>query len=196
MTDLDKIFSVKPTNLKPAQGKLLISEPFSKDFFFKRSVVLLAEHNEEGSFGIIMNKSIEFKLNDVISDFPEFDAKIFIGGPVKTDSIFFIHKLGYLFEDSMKIMDGLYWGGNIETIKEMIIANTLSKDDIRFFIGYSGWEPGQLEKELNRDSWIIADTNSSQIMHKSPTSLWKEIIKGLGDDYQILMNLPADALMN
>ena len=143
-----------------------------------------------------MNKPIEFKLNDVISDFPEFDAKVYIGGPVKTDSIFFIHKLGYLVEDSMKIMDGLYWGGNIENIKEMIIANTLSKDDIRFFIGYSGWEPEQLEKEINRNSWIIADTNSSQIMHKSPTSLWKEIIKGLGDDYQLLMNLPADALMN
>jgi len=143
-----------------------------------------------------MNKPIEFKLNDVISDFPEFDAKVYIGGPVKTDSIFFIHKLGYLVEDSMKIMDGLYWGGNIENIKEMIIANTLSKDDIRFFIGYSGWEPEQLEKEINRNSWIIADTNSSQIMHKSPTSLWKEIIKGLGDDYQLLMNLPSDALMN
>ena len=94
----------------PIQGALLISEPFLKDFYFRRSVVLLAEHNDDGSFGLIINKPVEVMLNEIVKDFPYFETKLFIGGPVNTDSLFILHTLGKQIKNSFQIMPGLYWG--------------------------------------------------------------------------------------
>ena len=126
MTDINKIIKIKANNLKPSKGKILISEPLLADNYFKRSVVLLAEHNEEGSFGIIMNKPIDNKFNEIVTDFPEYTGQLFLGGPVSNSSLFFIHTLGDLIENSMKIMDGLYWGGDIESVRELMILKQIN----------------------------------------------------------------------
>ena len=111
---------MKPSNTKPEQGTLLISEPFLRDIYFRRSVILLAEHNSEGSFGLIINKPLDIKLNEVIQDFPDFNTNVYIGGPVQTDRLFVLHTLGGKITKSRKIMEGLYWGGKIDIIKSMI----------------------------------------------------------------------------
>ena len=121
--------------IKPKQGIILISEPSLHDFYFRQSIVLLAEHNEEGSFGIIINKPIEVRLNDLLKNFPDFNAPVYLGGPVKTDSIFYLHTKPKI-EGSLEIMKGLYWGGDIETIREMINLNQISENEIRFYVGY------------------------------------------------------------
>ena len=107
MGDINDILKIRTNNLKPSKGRILISEPFLIDYYFKRSVVLLAEHNDEGSFGLIINKPVDMHLGDVLRDFPEFDAPIYLGGPVKTENLYFIHTKGAMIEDSMKILDGL-----------------------------------------------------------------------------------------
>ncbi|MFC2110822.1 YqgE/AlgH family protein [Bacteroidota bacterium] len=196
MTDIDKILSIKQTKLKPAQGKFLISEPFSNDFFFKRSVVLLAEHNEEGSFGLIINKAVDYTLSEVTDDFPYFDAKVFLGGPVKTDSIFFLHTLGDIIPNSMHIFNNIHWGGDIEVVKDLMLANKLSQDNIRFFLGYSGWKPNQLDSELKRDSWIVSKADSKMVMNQDTDDLWRDTVKNLGKDYNMWMNFPLDPNMN
>ena len=136
MTDINDILKIKTNDIKPAKGKILISEPFLIDYYFKRSVVLLAEHNEEGTFGLIINKPVDIALSDVLHDFPEFDSPVYLGGPVKTDSLYFIHTLGDRLENSLEITEGLYWGGDIEVVKEMITLGKITAKEIKFFVGY------------------------------------------------------------
>ena len=90
--------------LKPACGRFLISEPSLQDFYFRKSVVLLAEHNDEGSFGLIVNKPVSVKLSEIVKGFPVFESPVFLGGPVKTDSLFYLHTCGEAIRESMKIM--------------------------------------------------------------------------------------------
>ncbi|MCF8304173.1 MAG: YqgE/AlgH family protein [Bacteroidales bacterium] len=182
--------------MKPGAGKILISEPFLQDFYFRRSVVLLAEHNEDGSFGLIINKPIDVDFNEVVKDFPHFDGQLYLGGPVKTDSLFYIHTQGELIPDSLKIMEGLYWGGDIEQIKEMVRMGQLQPGDIRFFVGYSGWMSKQLDRELNENSWVVSRANRDRILMHDPVSLWNEIVKSLGRDYAVWANYPTDPTLN
>ena len=196
MTDINNILKIHTTNLKPAKGRILISEPFLLDYYFKRSVVLLAEHNEEGSFGIIINKPVKMSLTDIITDFPVFEAPVYLGGPVKTDSLFFIHTLGELVPDSMEIIDGLFWGGDIEAIKEMIVIGRITTSQIKFFMGYSGWVANQLEGELKKNSWLVSNTNAKQVMHDKIDVLWESSLKNLGEDFAYWTNFPEDPAMN
>ena len=184
------------TKIKPTQGRILISEPFLQDHYFKRSVVLLADHGDDGSFGLIINKPINIKLNEIVSEFPEFDGQLYMGGPVKTDSLFFVHTLGDTITGSMKIIDGLYWGGDIEVIKEMLKLKQISSEEIRFFIGYSGWESKQLDDELERNSWVVSKTRVDQVINNNPVDLWTSILKTLGKEYEQWVNYPLDPSLN
>ncbi len=196
MTDINKILDIKPNNVKPSQGKVLISEPFMFDYYFKRAVILLAEYNKEGAFGIILNKLLHSKLNDIVTGFPTIDADLYIGGPVSTDKLFYIHKFGDLVPDSTEIIDGIYWGGDIEAIKELISINKITSDDIRFFIGYSGWSPNQLEGELESNSWVVTRTDVKEVLKAKADKVWNKIVLSLGEDYAHWVNFPVDPNLN
>ncbi len=195
MTDINKILEIKPNKLSPSKGKLLIAEPFMVDYYFKRSVILLAEHNEEGSYGMVFNKPLHVKLNDLITDFPQIDADLFLGGPVKTDSLFYIHKFPEIAE-CIPISNDLYWGGDIDNIKELIACNQLNKDNIRFFIGYSGWSPKQLDEELKINSWVVTKVKTDVLLNESPDEVWKTMVLKLGDDYAHWINFPVNPSFN
>jgi putative transcriptional regulator len=196
MTDINDILKIKTNNISPAKGKILISEPFLLDYYFKRSVVLLAEHNEEGSFGLIVNKPVEWKLGTILKGFPDFDAPVYIGGPVKTDSLFFIHTRADIIDDSLEILDGLYWGGDIEIVKELIMINQIASNEIKFFVGYSGWVAKQLEEELERNSWLVSKIKPQKIMQADTENLWDDTLEQLGEDYSYWTNFPSDPAMN
>lgn len=187
---------MEPSGIKPHTGRILISVPFLQDFYFKKSVVLLAEHGTEGSFGIIINKPVEVKLSDIASEFEGFDAPVFLGGPVKTDSLFFIHTRPDLIEEGMPILDGLYWGGNIDTVKRLIRERKLNKNEIRFFIGYSGWIANQLNRELEEKSWVVSLTNTTQVFKSNPLDLWAQTLKKLGNEYKFWVVYPPDPSYN
>jgi putative transcriptional regulator len=187
---------MKPLDIKPAQGTILISEPFLKDYYFRRSVVLLAEHDDSGSFGLIINKPIELKLNEIIKDFPAFDAQVYIGGPVKTDSLFVLHTLGNKIEGSSKIIPGLYWGGDIDMIKSLIENKKISNEEIHFYIGYCGWEAKQLDRELEENSWVVSKAKNRQLLFDHPENMWKNILKSMGQEYASWVNYPLDPMMN
>ncbi len=196
MRKLGDILSIKSNNIEPRKGRILISEPFLGDYYFKRSVVLLADHNEEGSFGLIMNKPLAMKLNEVVKDFPEFNATIYLGGPVEPDNLFFIHTLGEQIDGSIEILNGLYWGGNLDTLKEMMLMKKITAKDIRFYIGYSGWSPNQLVNELKRNSWVVSPVKSHYLLNTHPDLLWKASLERLGGDYKYWINFPADPINN
>ena len=196
MKEIDKFIQIKSNNLKPSKGRILLSEPFMGDFYFGRSVVLLAEHNDEGSFGVIMNKPVTASFNEVLKDFPTFDATVYLGGPVESDSLFYIHTLGDALEGASEIMSGLYWGGDIESLKEMILLKTIKPDDIRFFIGYSGWAAKQLEGELEKNSWVITRSSKSRLLKLDPMNMWESLLDKMGENYRYWTKFPIDPNVN
>lgn len=196
MKDLYDLLKIKSNNIKPGRGKILISEPFLWDYFFKRSVVLLAEHNEEGTFGVIVNKPIKAGFNEVVKDFPEFQSKIYLGGPVQSDSLFFIHTVGEQIENSLEILPGIYWGGDIDRVREMIELGLLQPAQIRFFIGYSGWAPKQLEDELLRNSWLVSNITAHDLLNSNPKMLWSRSLRRMGKEYAHWNNFPDDPTLN
>jgi putative transcriptional regulator len=184
------------TNIKPSPGKLLIAEPFLDDPYFKRSVVLLTEHNENGSIGFILNKPIEIKLKDAVGELPPIDSNIHLGGPVARETLHFLHTEGEQIDGSLEIMKGLFWGGNFETLKKLIEQDKIKPESIKFFVGYSGWEPEQLEKELKLNSWIVLEGDLSVIMKRNTANLWKDILKEKGNEFGIIADFPQDPTMN
>lgn len=181
----------------PGCGKLLISEPSLRDFYFNRSVVLLTEHSEaEGTVGLILNKPIHLKLSEVVKEFPDNDFPLFLGGPVHPERLFYLHTLGDSVPGSIEVIKGLYWGGDIQKLMEMIELNLVGPGEVRFFIGYSGWDPKQLDRELEESSWIVTQCCTKTIMERTPERLWGNMLKELGNDYAIWANFPADPMLN
>jgi putative transcriptional regulator len=182
---------------KLEKGHLLIAEPsIIGDLSFNRSVILLADHNAEGSVGFIINKPLKYTINDLV---PEINAKfkIYNGGPVEQDNLYFIHNIPELIPNSIEISNGIYWGGDFESTKELINQGEINKENIRFFLGYTGWEPKQLESEMDSNSWIIARNDyENRIIGKSTTNFWKEKIIELGGDYLIWSNAPENPILN
>jgi putative transcriptional regulator len=189
-------YTIKSLNkLKPAKGKLLIAEPFMEDPYFKRSVVLLTEYNKNGAFGFVLNKPMDISVNEVLKDFPEFNAPVFMGGPVQTDSLFYIHNQGKVIEGSQQINKDLFWAGNFDQLKQMIIDQQIFPNEITFFIGYSGWDYHQLKNEIEDESWIISDVKSNLLDYTSH-KLWQSSLQKMGPKYAMLSNFPEDPILN
>lgn len=181
----------------PKKGDLLISEPFLPDPNFERSVILICEHNHEGSLGFVLNKPIEYHLGDVIEEVNGFESKLYRGGPVQEDTLHFIHKAGQLVDDTVAVSDGIYWGGNFNQLLSMINTRQVEASDFIFFVGYSGWAPGQLEEELKENSWIVYPQASTyDVFDSSPAHLWRKVLNNMGGKYKMLSNYPIDPRLN
>ena len=189
-------FEIENKNIAPEKGKILISEPFLRDSYFKRSIVLLTEHNKDGSVGFVLNKPIDMSVNEVFEGFPKMDAGVSIGGPVGTNTVHYIHVLGDLIPNSVNVIDDIYWGGDFDFVKGLIKSGKLNKKDIRFFLGYSGWHPNQLENELAENSWVVADIDASKIMRLVSPDLWKDTLSQLGEKYRMWANFPENPGFN
>lgn len=181
--------------LKPEKGRLLISEPFLPDPNFERTVVLLCEYNEDGAFGFVINKPSILKLNEIVEDI-KFEDVAFVGGPVQQDTLHFLHRNGSL-ENAVKIKDTIYWGGDFESLIGQIDTAQLKSSDIRFYLGYSGWGPGQLESELQEDSWIVCDYVSDELLFDTePSRIWRKALDNMGGRFSVYSNYPVDPRLN
>lgn len=191
MLDL-KVYNKIP----PQKGRVLITEPFLEDDYFERSVVLLCEHNEEGSFGFVLNNYADVTLQE-ISDFPPFEAQISIGGPVDPHHLYYIHTLGLDIPGSIQITEGLFMGGDFDTIKEKAKLGLVSKGQIRFFIGYSGWTKGQLEDELTKNAWLVSDISDlNALMDDGYNTIWEDYMASQGGKYKAFAQFPTDHNLN
>ncbi len=182
---------------KLQKGLLLLAEPsLIGDLSFNRSVILLADHSTEGSVGFILNKPLKFTINDLI---PEITAnfKVYNGGPVEQDNLYFIHNIPELIPNSIEISNGIYWGGDFESTKDLINTGAIKKKNIRFFLGYTGWDADQLENETQTNSWILTKNScQNKILGKTSSNFWKEKIVELGGDYLIWSNAPENPILN
>lgn len=191
--DLGKKFVIKSNSLDPKQGNILISEPLMSDFHFGRSVVLLVDHEaSEGTLGIIVNKRLNASVCDVVDEFPDFDAPVYLGGPVADNQLFFIHTLGEMIPDSSPIINGLYWGGDKETLKTLINTGIANEDNMRFYLGYSGWDAGQLVDELVRNSWLVGNITTRQLFNTPEDDMWNTFVEKMGKPYAMWKRFPKN----
>ncbi len=173
-------------------GKTLIAQPFMMDTNFKRAVVGICEYSKEkGTVGFILNKPINMDITEIIGDV-DTDEKfeVYYGGPVATDTLHYIHNVGDLLEDSIKVSTGIYWGGDFKKLKFLIESGLINRGNIRFYIGYSGWEAGQLQQEMATGSWIVSDLYANYIFKSKSSALWQEALDNKGDAYSIIAQIP------
>ncbi|RIJ41645.1 YqgE/AlgH family protein [Pontibacter oryzae] len=183
--------------IKPQNGSILISEPYLGDPNFERSVVLLCSHVEdEGSFGLVLNRASNLNLSDVLDVFSDdFDMTLGIGGPVQYNTLHYIHRLPGLHQ-AVKLAQDVYWGGDFEMLRTMIDTGQVKKDDIRFFLGYSGWTPGQLQEEIDKNVWIVNNNAANKLFNLDTETLWRSILREMGGKFKVLSNYPDDPRLN
>ncbi len=187
---------MKQQLIQPGAGAFLISEPFLADSYFKRAVVLVSEHDDKGTLGFILNKPTDVNINDAVENFPEFDSPLYFGGPVEINTLFYIHTIGPILDGAKLISDGIYWGGDFDQLKLMIDSGQVTPEMIRFYAGYSGWDPDQLTHELDEKSWLVSASNARFTFYNDPKCLWSQVLRSMGHEYAIMANFPEDPALN
>ena len=183
--------------ITPEKGDLLISEPLLPDPNFERTVVILCEHNQEGSIGFVLNKPSVLKFEEAIDGIEGFSAPLYVGGPVQQDTLHFIYRGNFELEGSIEVTSDINWGGNFEQLLAMMNTGLVNNNDFRFFVGYSGWAPGQLENELKQKSWIVVNkASANQVFDMEPRELWKKLLEDMGGKFRMFSNYPQDPRLN
>lgn len=192
------VFQVESNKVLPCNGSLLISAPFLKDYHFSRSVVLVIEHNDEGTMGIVLNKSFSrlTTLNELIPSL-EFVPPIplYKGGPISRETIFFLHTLSFL-KGALPMGNGLYLNGDFEEMKQYILGGGPTQGVVRFFSGYAGWMKGQLQQEIAANTWLVNNHNNVDLLNMYLRDLWQETLTDLGGKYAIWARYPQFPIMN
>ena len=190
------IFKIQSNNVLPSRGKILISEPFLRDATFGRSVVLLIDHTEEGSMGLIINKQLPIFVNDIIKEFKYIEnIPLYKGGPIATDTLFYLHALVDI-PGAIPISKGLYLNGDFDEIKKYILQGNKVDRYIRFFLGYSGWESEQLSTELKENTWLVSKEENAYLMNGDTKDMWKQALEKLGSKYETWSRFPQVPTFN
>ena len=190
------IFKIQSNNVLPSRGKILISEPFLRDATFGRSVVLLIDHTEEGSMGLIINKQLPIFVNDIIKEFKYIEnIPLYKGGPIATDTLFYLHTLADI-PGAITISKGLYMNGDFDEIKKYILQGNKVDRYIRFFLGYSGWESEQLSTELKENTWLVSKEENAYLMNGDTKDMWKQALEKLGSKYETWSRFPQVPTFN
>lgn len=178
------------------KGKLLVAEPaILNDDAFNRAIILLTEFTNNNAVGFILNKPLDYLLCDLLPEI-DCDLKIYQGGPVEQDNLYFIHRVPHLIPDSIEVSNGIFWGGNFKELKELLNKKILSENEIRFFLGYSGWNKNQLIEELQNKSWFLSENDFKNILAIKEDNLWKNKLLQKGGDYKLWSNAPKDFNLN
>ena len=180
----------------PAPGSILVAEPPMADPNFRRAVILLCEHTVEGSFGLVLNRPSGVALSEATDLALGFDADLWIGGPVQPDTLHYLHPYGGDIDDALPVLDRVFWGGAFEPIRTAIEDGRLDADRFRFFVGYSGWGPGQLDDEVDDGSWIVLEGDPDIAFAESDDALWRTLLRKMGGEYALLSTFPDDPRMN
>ncbi len=191
------MIKITPNNITPPEkGKILLSEPFLNDPYFRRAAILLCEHNEEGSFGFVLNNYLEMSLEQIMKGLPDLDTRVSVGGPVNNSNLYYLHTLGNSISNSKEITEGIFLGGDFEVIKEQILSHSLDQSKIRFFVGYSGWSANQLQEEMEQNSWYVTDAETSLVMDMESNDLWGDFMRSMGPEFARMTELPKDPNLN
>lgn len=186
-------------NRQYGKGSLLIANPVLPDPNFSRTVILLCNHNDQGSFGLVINRSTQLKASDLLSGIDilkSYNAKAYIGGPVSQSMVFYLYRSSRDVIDLDEICSGVYLGSNLETLESLYLDIENPEENIRFYLGYSGWSDGQLDGEMEQNSWLVQDANEQFVFFDSENLIWPKAVNSLGEKYQYLTKAPVNPQWN
>ncbi len=200
--DNDKIFNLDDEQIVPVRGSLLVAKPTVNDPFFRRSVVLMVDHDRQGSMGLMISNYQGWTLKHQLADIDcERGIPVFLGGPVGMEQLFYLHTLGPdVIPDCLSLGGGLYIGGDFEPM-QAYLQHRRPEDGIdgciKFCLGYSGWEAGQLQQEIDRHDWAVIDTLPLEvILNDRWDDIWPAAVAQFGDRYRLWLNWPLDPSLN
>ncbi|MBX0289623.1 YqgE/AlgH family protein [Hymenobacter sp. HSC-4F20] len=182
-------------------GSLLISQPFLGDPNFERTVVLLCSHSEEeGSFGLVLNRPATLQLGDVLELpgedlLPAAHIPLGLGGPVQPDTLHYVHRLADL-PQALSLGQDVYWGGDFATLLERLLTGSVAPEDVRLYVGYSGWTAGQLAAEVQENVWIVHPNAAGKVFTLDTDAFWQSILREKGGRFRVLSNYPTDPRLN
>ncbi|HWF19015.1 MAG TPA: YqgE/AlgH family protein [Verrucomicrobiae bacterium] len=183
-------------NSKNLKGQLLLDSGQLSGSFFQRTVVLICQHDSEGAFGLVLNRSSGNKLGEmIVADVPELlkEQTLFLGGPVQLSALSFLHSDDFLPEAS--VMPNLDLGHSLDTLVELGESFSPTRK-MKMFAGYAGWSPGQLEGEMKRKAWIIHPASLDLVFDTEPGKLWQTIMRQKGIKYRLIAEMPEDVSLN
>ncbi len=189
------LFKIRRNRKKVEIGNILIAEPFLEGKYFSRSVIFMVELDRKGSIGFVLNKPMVFNTSELVTELTGIHFPVYVGGPVETNQLYYLHKHPEI-EDALHVANGIYWGGDFAMLTRMLRAGKVQPGEIRFFAGYSGWEKGQLERELEENSWMVGDITQEKFFELPNEDIWENSMSELGGRYRIWANFPKDPIMN
>lgn len=189
------LFKIRRNRKKVEIGNILIAEPFLEGKYFSRSVILMVEHDDKGSIGFVLNKPMIYSTSDPVTELSGIEYPVYIGGPVEQNQLYYIHTHSEL-EDALHIANGIYWGGDFAQLTKMLKEGNILPGEVRFFSGYSGWEAGQLNRELEENTWMVGDIGCQDVFELPSEQIWEKSMSELGGRYRIWANFPKDPIMN
>ncbi len=182
--------------IEPGPGTLLIANPHLDDPNFLRTVIFLCEHNKEGSFGFVLNRKLDYTVDELVPELADFQLPVFEGGPVELNTLHFLHQYPDEIPEGRELGNGIFWGGDFEKLIGLINSRTIDTTKIRFFLGYSGWGEGQLETEMVEKTWIVSPASAGFVFSAHEEELWKDVLKWMGGEYNLIINAPLDPRLN
>jgi putative transcriptional regulator len=188
-----QLFANRPL---PRTGSLLLANPFLRDPNFRKTVVLLVEHNHEGALGFVLNRRMDLDVIRATEGAVPVGEPVYYGGPVQMDTLFYVHRLGDDWEGSHHVMGAVTWGGSLAGLTEARQYHPLSEDNIRFFAGYSGWSRGQLEAEWEEKAWLVFPAREADIFDTDAEQLYQQLLLKLGVPGAFFRNVPKDPHLN
>lgn len=195
----DGLFNIDITTQPPQRGSLLVAEPFLADQYFIHAVITLIDYAEGVSaMGLVMNRISGFTLGQLVGGIDDkVDIPVFYGGPISHDCLFYMHRLGALISGASEIAPGLWIGGDYNQVMEYVKDGYPTDDLLRFFVGYSGWEPNQLEKEIETHTWAVtSQLAASQMLTDSDDVYWHKVVRSMGPEYRSWLFHPMFPLLN
>lgn len=180
----------------PGQGQLLVAEAAMNEGEFARAVVLLCEHSEQGTFGLVLNDVLPVALKDVSPEFAAIEAPVFRGGPVQLDTLHILHRGTAPEVGGYEVLPGVWWGGDYDRLRDLVRDGTVPVSDCRFFLGYSGWAGGQLDGELAMDTWYVHPGTPEFVFVDTPSDHWRRVVRDMGPEFVLVASFPDHPSLN
>jgi putative transcriptional regulator len=181
---------------KSLKGQLILDNGKLRGSFFHRTVILICQHDGEGAFGLVLNRSTNNKVGEaVVADLPEVlkDETLYLGGPVQPQALSYLHSDAYL--PDANVMPNLALGHSLESLVD-IGESFSTTHKLKVFAGYAGWSAGQLDEEMKRDTWLVHPASLELVFTKKPENLWQSILEHKGWKFRLIAEAPEDLSWN
>ena len=183
-------------SFKSLRGQLLLDNGKLRGSFFHRSVILVCQHDDEGEFGLVLNRTSENKVGDaLVANLPDTlkEHPLYLGGPVQPQALSFLHS--DIFLPEANVMANLNLSHSLDSLVDL--GGSFSPtQQVKIFAGYAGWSPGQLDEELTRDTWLTFPASLDLVFHPEPMQLWQVILRKKGGQYRLIAEAPEDLSWN